>query len=983
MLEEHRKVQALPRDPSDPPGTEVAVAPLIVYSDSTRLASFGDASLWPVYLFFGWVSKYIRGKPSSFAAHHLAYLPTEAYLKIYNVAASSDILRFCKQELIHAIWRLILDPEFMHAYEHGCLVKCGDGIWRRLFPRFFIYAADYPEKVLLACIRYLAQCPCPRCLVQKSELANMGSQEDMQHRTELRTDSSFIQRLVARARLGIFKKGWSLGSKKISNILSSVSLTATRSAFSERLSRFGFNHYSMFVPDVMHECELGVWKALLMHLLRILYAEGKERIQTFNQRRFHRNVSALKQLAARDYEDILQTIIPVFEGLLPPPHNEIILDLLFEFALFHGLSKLRLHTEETLKIFSIVTKSLGELMARFKAETCEAYDTYELPREEAARGRRTAAMRQRASGHGKTHADDHATPQSSSAANPGRSKKRANETVAQRKEQLEPVTRQATNRRKRKEFNLQTFKWHSFGDYPRMIPIFGTLDVMNTQTGEQEHRRLKRYYLHTNKKKTRNRQICKRERRVARLREIARRDCERAAVRVAISAQDQPTSGTLADSEAAQGGGNFLSGAAALRFEASESLPSQTPPTAHYHISDDASHSENLRQWLHAHRADPAFNGFEVNLRNHLLGRIRGRSYDGDEDGGFTDEDRDTIRFEHSRVYFHKVLRINYTTYDKRRAQDSVNPRTHADVMLLAHDDDDGDNNHAHTATHPYWYARVVGVLHFDVKVKGVFGTTKYAQRMDVLWVRWFGYDYDEPGGFRTRRLHRVGFVDHTDPSALGFIDPHEVIRACHLMPASAHGRTQDYLPPSAVRQADEHHSDYKYYYVGMFVDRDMLMRYIGGAVGHRGSGSVHLHEDAEAIFTRAADTSDSQGAAAVSRACESTEPEEWDDVPDVDEDEGSEDEDAPSHANDLAEIAVSEKDTVQVDDILEDEEQDYGYCPSDGSDSDSTGEDDVDDGVDGGVAELDSGVQEDLGPEDGEDGDYDDPVDDLGYAPL
>jgi hypothetical protein len=51
-----------------------------------------------------------------------------------------------KRELIHAIYELLLDEEFMHAYEHGIVVKCADGIMRRIFPRFFTYAADYPEK---------------------------------------------------------------------------------------------------------------------------------------------------------------------------------------------------------------------------------------------------------------------------------------------------------------------------------------------------------------------------------------------------------------------------------------------------------------------------------------------------------------------------------------------------------------------------------------------------------------------------------------------------------------------------------------------------------------------------------------------------------------------------------------------------------------------------------------------------------------------
>jgi hypothetical protein len=47
---------------------------------------------------------------------------------------------------MHAIWRLLLDDEFLHAYEHGIVIKCEDGIFRRFFPRIFTYSADYPEK---------------------------------------------------------------------------------------------------------------------------------------------------------------------------------------------------------------------------------------------------------------------------------------------------------------------------------------------------------------------------------------------------------------------------------------------------------------------------------------------------------------------------------------------------------------------------------------------------------------------------------------------------------------------------------------------------------------------------------------------------------------------------------------------------------------------------------------------------------------------
>ncbi len=76
MLREHDELQAQPRQPEDAPDVEYVIAPLLVYSDSTRLANFGTASLWPIYNFFASLTKYLRLKPSMFAAHHLAYIPS-------------------------------------------------------------------------------------------------------------------------------------------------------------------------------------------------------------------------------------------------------------------------------------------------------------------------------------------------------------------------------------------------------------------------------------------------------------------------------------------------------------------------------------------------------------------------------------------------------------------------------------------------------------------------------------------------------------------------------------------------------------------------------------------------------------------------------------------------------------------------------------------------------------------------------------------
>lgn len=43
-----------------------------------------------------------------------------------------------------------------------------------------------------------------------------------------------------------------------------------QNAFSERLAPLGFNMFPMFVVDLLHEFEIGVWRSLFIHLLRML-----------------------------------------------------------------------------------------------------------------------------------------------------------------------------------------------------------------------------------------------------------------------------------------------------------------------------------------------------------------------------------------------------------------------------------------------------------------------------------------------------------------------------------------------------------------------------------------------------------------------------------------------------------------------------------------------------------------------------------------
>ncbi|KAJ7707290.1 hypothetical protein B0H16DRAFT_1345296 [Mycena metata] len=219
----------------------------------------------------------------------------------------------------------------------------------------------------------------------------------------------------------------------------------------------------MLVPDFMHEFELGVFKAFFIHLLRILVVHGGPAgtaineldrrfrlIPTFGQstiRRFTANTSALKKLAAWNYQAILICLIPVVEGLLPEPFNSEVLNVLFTLAEWHSLAKLKMHTDSSISLFKLATREIGRQLRRFKRQVCSQFKTKELPSEEAARGRRKVAAAKKRKGTGRA------------AAAPRTDGQPANS----------------------KEFSLHTYKMHALGGYPSAVLHFGTTDSYLTQ----------------------------------------------------------------------------------------------------------------------------------------------------------------------------------------------------------------------------------------------------------------------------------------------------------------------------------------------------------------------------------------------------------------------------------------------------------------------------------------------------------------------
>jgi hypothetical protein len=93
-------------------------------------------------------------------------------------------------------------------------------------------------RILLASIKYLGNCPCPRCLVEKAQICELGTKWDDNRRIkQARVENAQRQRKVKKAREFMFHRGDGPTSTRVEAVLGAESLVPTRvSSVSELLS---------------------------------------------------------------------------------------------------------------------------------------------------------------------------------------------------------------------------------------------------------------------------------------------------------------------------------------------------------------------------------------------------------------------------------------------------------------------------------------------------------------------------------------------------------------------------------------------------------------------------------------------------------------------------------------------------------------------------------------------------------------------------
>ncbi|KAF8493768.1 hypothetical protein F5888DRAFT_1636512 [Russula emetica] len=104
----------------------------------------------------------------------------DLYMALFDQAVPPASLKHFKRDIMQGIWSSLLNcPDFIDAYTNGLVILCGNGRWRRLFPQFSAYSADYVERlsnrVLIACIKSNGKHLCATCQTSHDQVLRLGT----------------------------------------------------------------------------------------------------------------------------------------------------------------------------------------------------------------------------------------------------------------------------------------------------------------------------------------------------------------------------------------------------------------------------------------------------------------------------------------------------------------------------------------------------------------------------------------------------------------------------------------------------------------------------------------------------------------------------------------------------------------------------------------------------------------------------------------
>ncbi|KAJ7140543.1 hypothetical protein C8R43DRAFT_954828 [Mycena crocata] len=278
------------------------IIPIIISSDKTQLTLFRNRTAYPVYLTIGNIPKDIRRKPSRQAQILLGYLPTSKLEHITVKASRRRVLT----NLFHACMSKILEP-LRTAGLDGMIVVSGDGVARRGHPILAAYVGDYPEQVLVTCVKTME---CPECPELPKDLGEAPVEGEPERFRDL---GAILDALAAfdEDPAEFVKRCKEAGIKPVVH------------PFWEHLPYVDI--YKSITPDVLHQLYQGVMKHLKAWIIEAfgsaeIDARCRRLPPNHNIRNFMNGISHLSRVSGQEHDQICRFLLGIIIDI-PLPEN--------------------------------------------------------------------------------------------------------------------------------------------------------------------------------------------------------------------------------------------------------------------------------------------------------------------------------------------------------------------------------------------------------------------------------------------------------------------------------------------------------------------------------------------------------------------------------------------------------------------------------------------------------------------------------------
>ncbi|KAM6490958.1 hypothetical protein JOM56_013578 [Amanita muscaria] len=277
------------------PGT--TIIPVIISSDRTQVTLFSSKTAYPVYMTIGNLPKAVRRKPSQRGQVLLAYLPTSKLTGVTNRASQRRMVG----NLFHCCLRRLLSP-LEHMGVEGVNMTDGDGITCRVHPILAVYVGDYPEQVMVTCVK---TGECPKCNIPRNDIGNIQVQATAR-------DLNAVHQALSKV---------NGDTRDYINACKGTGIKPVYHPFWEPLPYIDI--FQAITPDILHQLHQGVFKHLVAWLLQAygsaeIDARVRRLIPNHHVHIFPNGISRLFRVTGKEHNFISRVILGVVSDIRLP-----------------------------------------------------------------------------------------------------------------------------------------------------------------------------------------------------------------------------------------------------------------------------------------------------------------------------------------------------------------------------------------------------------------------------------------------------------------------------------------------------------------------------------------------------------------------------------------------------------------------------------------------------------------------------------------